>query len=94
MHIKWKSISARVCIEFLIMLVTYIIYTYRGSDSTSAVTELIEFSDSILTLQFRMATSCDGDSNSGRSLAILEVSKDDGSNWDQVSSDNFICQNH
>ena len=75
------------------MLVTYIIYTYRGSDSTSAVTELIEFSDSILTLQFRMATSCDDDSNSGRSLAILEVSKDDGSNWDQVSSDNFICQN-
>ena len=36
-----------------------------------------------------MATSCDDDSDGGKSLAILEVSKDDGANWEQVRSVTF-----
>jgi len=31
-----------------------------------------------------MATSCDDDTNGGKSFAILEVSNDDGTNWEQV----------
>ena len=64
-------------------------FPHSGIDGTSAVTELIEFSDTILTLQFRMATSCDDDSDGSKSLAILEVSKDDGANWEQVRSVTF-----
>jgi len=61
-------------------------FPHSGLDGTSAVTELIEFSDTILSLQFKMATSCNDDTDGGKSLAILEVSNDDGANWEQVHS--------
>ena len=66
----------------MLVCLTHNYSKHRGSNGTSAVTELIQISDTILTLQFRMATSCGAD-DSG-SIAVLEVSKDDGANWEQV----------
>ena len=51
---------------------------------TSAETELIRFSNTILTLQFSMVTSCNNNANGEGSIAILEVSNDDGGTWQQV----------
>ena len=73
-----------MCIALSYILSLATLFLYSGPNGTSAVTELIEFSDTILTLQFRMATSCDNDdTNGGRSLVILELSKDDVI-WEQV----------
>ena len=55
-----------------------------GAVGTSAVTELVRFSNTILTLQFRMATSCNNNANGGGSNVILETSDDDGATWQQV----------
>ena len=57
---------------------------------TSAVTEPVRFSNTILTLQFRMATSCDDNVNGGGSTVILEASGDDGATWQQVRNKVFV----
>ena len=66
----------------------HIVYTNvcvcSGAVNTSAVTELVRFSNAILTLQFRMATSCNNDANGGGSTVVLEASDDDGATWQQV----------
>ena len=55
-----------------------------GAVDTSAVTELVRFANTILTLQFRMATSCNNNADGGGSAVILEISDDDGVTWQQV----------
>ena len=60
------------------------LFLCSGTANTSAVTELIRFSNTNLTLQFRMATLCNDNINGEGSTVILETSADDGATWQQV----------
>lgn len=69
----------------LYVVLTQFYFLCSGTAGTSAVTETVRFSNTILTLQFRMATSCDDNVNGGGSTVILETSDDDGASWQQVT---------
>ena len=74
----------------ILYIVLTVLFLCSGAADTSAVTELVRFSNTILTLQFRMATSCDDNVNGGGSSVTLETSGDDGATWQQVMNYLYI----